>query len=441
MLYNFLELDRSSRTSLTIQLYEALRDAIESRYLEPGENLLSIRQASSELGLSRTTVENAYQRLLLEGYVESRPQSGYKVRAVIPRRREGKVEILPDPIYDFTTHGMDPEDADLNVWRKLLKKVFTDVKAISTYGDAQGEPELREALSSYSFRARGVATDPERIFIGAGTGPLLQLLCPLLDKSMPLVIEEPGFPLLERIFSDYGRSVSVVPSFGEYPEGECCMLASLPSMRPRHSAEESLKERNVLKSWLSETSGRYLLEDDYNGELRYRTRPLSSFQAISPERTIYIGSFSKLLLPSVRIAYMVLPEKLACFARERLSDLNQTAGKTEQLALAEYIESGDLEKHLKKLRRIYQRKSQKLEAEIVKVFGNVRYEILETSLSFAVHLDGYDVDCIIRKATDRGIALRKTPGDGNGIVLGFSSIAEDDIETAMQELSKCVIRN
>lgn len=139
MLYNFLELDRSSRTSLTIQLYEALRDAIESRYLAPGENLLSIRQASSELGLSRTTVENAYQRLLLEGYVESRPQSGYKVRAVIPRRREGKVESIPEPLYDFTTHGMDPEDADLNVWRKLLKKVFTDVKAISTYGDAQRE--------------------------------------------------------------------------------------------------------------------------------------------------------------------------------------------------------------------------------------------------------------------------------------------------------------
>ena len=437
MLYNFMELDRSSHRSLTFQLYEALRDAIESRYFEPGENLLSIRQASSELGLSRTTIENAYQRLLLEGYVESRPQSGYKVRAVIPRRRDVKVESIPAPIYDFTTHGMDPEDADLVIWRKMLKKVLTDVKAVSTYGDAQGEPELREALSSYSFRARGVATGPDRIFIGAGTGPLLQLLCPLLDRNMPLVIEDPGFPLLERIFSDYGVDVKVVPSDGDYPDDDCCMLASLPSMRPRHTAEENLRERNILKSWLSETDGRYLLEDDYNGELRYRTRPLSSFQAILPERTIYIGSFSKLLLPSVRIAYMVLPEELAARARERLSDLNQTAGKTEQLALAEYIESGYLEKHLKRLRRIYQRKSQRLEALIEKVFGEVEYELLETSLSFAVHLDqNVDVEELTSKAISEGIAIRKAPGMGNGILLGFSTIAEEDMETALSRLAE-----
>ena len=437
MLYNFMELDRSSRKSLTIQLYEALRDAIESRYFEPGENLLSIRQASNELGLSRTTIENAYQRLLLEGYVESRPQSGYKVRAVLPRRRDVKVEGSPEPIYDFATHGMNPEDADIDVWRKMLKKVFADVKAVSTYGDAQGEPELREALSSYSFRARGVATEPDRIFIGAGTGPLLQLLCPLLDRKMPLLIEEPGFPLLERIFSDYGFDVKVVPSDGNYPDDSCCMLASLPSMRPRHSADESLRERNVLKSWLGGAGNRYLLEDDYNGELRYRTRPLSSFQAILPDRTIYIGSFSKLLLPSVRIAYMVLPEELAVRARERLSDLNQTAGKTEQLALAEYIESGCLEKHLKRLRRIYQRRSLKLESAIGKVFGNVEYELLETSLSIVVHFDdGIDVDRLLEKASAEGIAIRKAPGDVNGIILGFSTMAEDDMETSLSMLAE-----
>ena len=440
MLYNFLEINRSSGKSLTEQLYESLRNAIEVGYLKPGEHLLSIRQASTELGLSRTTVENAYQKLTLEGYAEARPQSGYRVQSVLPRRKTLKLEKEREPLYDFTTHGTDPMEADLDTWRKLLKGVLTDVKAVSTYGDPQGELKLRKALSSYSFRARGVVSDPSTVFIGAGTGPLLQLLCPILDRSMPVIAEAPGFPLLERIFSDYGYEISFVPSEGTYPEMDKCMLVSLPSMRPRRTAEETMKERDTLKSWLGSGNDRYILEDDYNGELRYRTRPLSSFQSLSPDRTIYIGSFSKLLLPSVRVAYMVLPEVLASSARKRLLDQNQTAGKTEQLALAEYIESGLLEKHLRRLRRAYQRKSQIMESMIRKVFGkNTQYELLETSLSFVVHLGAaVDADELICKAEDRGIALRKAPGIDNGILLGFSSIRETDIEKGFEELSSCL---
>ena len=441
MLYNFVELNRNDRTALCVQLYEGLRKGIESGRLGPGEHLLSIRQASLELGLSRTTVENAYQRLTLEGYAEARPQSGYRVRAVIPRRRKANVLQAEEPDYDFTTHGTDPDEADMENWKKLLRRVLTDVKAVSTYGDPQGEPELREALSSYSFRARGVSADPSMIFIGAGTGPLLQLLCPLLDRNMPVIMEEPGFPLLDRIFSDYGFSIRMVPSEGSYPEEGMCMLASLPSMRKKRPADESAQDRKELLSWLEGGPERYLLEDDYNGELRDRTRPLSSCQSLSPGKTIYIGSFSKLLLPSVRAAYMVLPEELAGKARRRLITFNQTAGKTEQLALAEYISSGLLEKHLRRLRRLYSKKSWTMENALSGVFGRrCSYELLETSLAFSVSFDtSLSADLMVSLAGKAGIAVRKAPGTGDGkprLLIGFSSVREDGIEEGMKALSK-----
>ena len=438
MLYDFIQLDRSKASPLWLQLYEGLRQAIQSGKLSPGEKLASIRQTCNELSVSRTTVETAYGRLCMEGLAESQPQSGYRVRSALPQPSIAPVHPLWKPRYDFGTSSIDPQAADLETWKKLMRAVLGDSRILTSYGDPQGEPYLREQLSRYAFRARGVKAGPDCIFIGAGVGPLLHLLCPLFPEKPPVFLESPGFSQAEQIFLDYGFPIEVPGAMDRkygspsLPESGCCIAAELPSLRPKMTSSAAALRRSQLSSWVQARPGRYILEDDYNGELRYKTRTLPAFQGSCPEKTIYLGSFSKLLIPSVRIAYMVLPPDLAEKARQRLQTLNQTAGKTEQLALAEYIRLGLLEKHLRRLRRLNARKSQALLSALEEVFGNrADYTLYETHLAVVMTLKKQaDPAHLCDLARDAGIRCHPSPGYFEAcsqITLGFSGIREEEI--------------
>ena len=447
MLYDFLTLERGTDRPLWEQLYDQLKDAIRAGRLSPDEKAASIRQASAELSVSRTTVETAYARLCMEGYLEAQPQSGFVVRAVLPHPVASSVPKALPPKFDFTTSAVDPKGTDLQNWRKLVRAALADGNMVSSYGDPQGEAFLRQELSAYAFRARGVVSEPENIFIGAGVGPLLQILCPLLEDRPDVLMECAGFFQAERIFADYGFSVLSAKTEGEeelplrFPEAESAVVTELPSLRPRIGPAVLSARRQELYLWAQGGDRRYVLEDDYNGELHYLTRPVPSFQGLSPTHTIYLGSFSKLLAPSVRIAYMVLPPQLAERARERASALNQTAGKTEQFALAEYIRQGLLEKHLRRLRRLYAKKSRILAGALDRVFGDsVSYTLRENSIFFllAVKAD-CDAAELVRLAEKAGIACRPSPEKIQKeprVLLGFSGIPAEKIAAGISLLGQ-----
>ena len=449
MLYDFIQLDRRKQKPLWQQLYEGLSAAIQSGQLPAGEKLASIRQTCSELSVSRTTVETAYSKLCMEGLAESRPQSGYQIRSVLPRPKAEVSGPSWKPIYDFGTSAIDARAADLVSWKKLMRAVLSDSSILTSYGDPQGELYLREQLSRYAFRARGVKAGPESIFIGAGVGPLLQLLCPLFPGKPPVFLENSGFFQAEQIFQDYGFPL-MVPGFmetryesPELPELQECIAAELPSLRPKMTSSDAALRRSRLASWVQAQPGRYILEDDYNGELRYKTRTLPAFQGSCQEKTIYLGSFSKLLIPSVRIAYMVLPPDLAETARQRVMTLNQTAGKTEQLALAEYIRTGLLEKHLRRLRRLNARKSQALLSALEKHFGDkADFTLYETHLAVVMTLkQSADSASLCSLARDAGINCHPSPGypeHGSQITLGFSGIQQEEIAPGVQALEKAL---
>ena len=447
MLYDFIQLDRSKRAPLWLQLYEGLRQAIQSGKLSAGEKLASIRQACSELSVSRTTVETAYGRLCMEGFTESQPQSGYRVRSALPQPSIAPKHSAWKPRYDFGTSAIDPQAADLETWKRLMRAVLGDRRILTSYGDPQGESCLREQLSRYAFRARGVKAGPDCIFIGAGVGPLLQLLCPLFPEKPPVFLESPGFSQAEQIFRDYGFPMEVPGTMDRkydspiLPECQSGIAAELPSLRPKMTSSAAALRRSQLSSWVQAQPGRYILEDDYNGELRYKTRTLPAFQGSCPEKTIYLGSFSKLLIPSVRIAYMVLPQDLADKARQRVRTLNQTAGKTEQLALAEYIRLGFLEKHLRRLRRLNSRKSQALLSALEEVFGSrADYTLYETHLAVVMTLkQTVDSVSLCTLAREAGILCRPSPGyfeTCSQITLGFSGIREEEILPGIHALGK-----
>lgn len=448
MLYDFLLLNRESGEALCDQLYEGLRGGIQDGKLSAGDKLASIREAAGALSVSRTTVETAYSRLCLEGYIEARPQSGYRVRQVQPAAVSPQPEVETPPLYDFTTSSIEPEAADLQNWRRLVRAVLADELEVSSYGDPQGEMVLRQALSSYAFHARGVKAKPEQIFIGAGIGPLLQLLCPLLEGRPKVRMECPGFIQAQQIFTDYGFSVDTCREGKvSFPWEAEAIMTELPSLRPYLQPAAVAAHRAALRTWAEGYPGRYVLEDDYNGELHYKTRAVPAFQGILPEKTIYLGSFSKLLLPSVRIAYMVLPETLAEKARQRLPMLNQTAGKTEQVALAEYIRSGLMEKHLRRLRRLYAKKSQIMGDSLERVFGwDCSYSLHETSLAFAAdfslaHWDEDSAERMVRAARTVGAACRPAPGNRYTpghvqLILGFSGIPTEKIDEGIALLGR-----
>ena len=298
---------------------------------------------------------------------------------------------------------------------------------IITRGDPRGEPELRRALAAYAYRARGVRSEAENVVVASGTQQLLFLLCRALGTPGRAAVASPGFEQGERILRDCGWSVTRA----EGPEAAECggaeLFLEISSKRPAESFARADARRKALASWARE--GRLLVEDDYNGELRWRARPIPAAQALAPDNAVYIGSFSQMLLPSVRIAYMALPARIAerCAAAARLYD--PTAGKAEQLALAEYIVSGGLERHLRRCRKIYLRKNRLLAAELRAAFGDMDFTILESYTAAVIPCA--EPEAAARLAAEAGAAVERWEG---GVALFFAGIPSDDIPAAVSAL-------
>lgn len=446
MILDFIKCDLSEDNCLYKSVYNQIKNAINRGVIEIGEKLPSVREASSQLGISRTTVENAYAQLCIEGIAESRPQKGYYIigKAKPPNDTPFSKSISSHNIkYDFSSRRIDISCADTETWRRLIRSVLRNSDVLTSYGDPQGEYELRKALATYTYKARGVITKPDNIIIGAGIGPLLNILCGVIEKNKTIGIENGSFKEAETIFSDYGiKTVSLKTDsngavISEIEQSQTDILFLMPSTLSRISITGISNRRNSFIKWANGDKSRYIIEDDYNGELRYTARTLPAFQGKLPHKCIYIGSFSKLLLPSVRIAYMVLPDSLINIFKEKMAYYNQTCGKTEQIALTEYINCGSLEKHLRKLRRVYYFKSQLLIKELQKypdIFKKIK--LLETSLSVFVQTSlKTESGEICRICEKNGIKIMATSTLGE-IKLCFAGINQAELSDSIKHLYK-----
>ena len=449
MIYDFIQIDRKSSHPMNRQLYEGIRSAIISGKIRKGSRLPSVRTASAELKISKTTVESAYIRLCCEGFVESRPQSGYfalapKIRK--PSKKNNPYDAKERIKYDFSSERTEISAADLSIWRKYVRSVLNNPDVISSYGEPQGEKELREVISDYAFEARGVLSGEENIVIGAGTQILLTLFCSLFENKGAVAVASPGFKQAERIFKDFGFRIIYIDTESEISVDMQLELAGvsfyldIPSSHQLASADFLKNNRRQLLDWVSRRPDRLILEDDYNGELKYRQRPTPALQSQDPEKVIYLGSFSKLLLPSVRIAYMVLPQRLAEEYAEKASYYNQTAGKTDQLALAEYIKDGQLEKRLRKLKKVYFEKSRLLVSELSRKLGCAEtIYILESSLAVVIKLKLKSSDEKISEAILKA-GIKPDYVRNGKLRLSFSGIPCEEIIPAVSALSDALAK-
>lgn len=447
MIFDLVQLNTDSETPLYRQLYEAFRMAIENGQLLYGAKLPSIRKLSEDLKLSRTTVETAYQQLCVEGYIESVPQSGYYVQARIRKHRTQDAEHRTASElsesechcrYNLSSDCIDASALDIKLWRGYIKAALKQEKDLISYGEGQGETILREALAMYANDARGLHTDSRNIVIGAGTQPLLYLLGGLLSPfNRKIAMESGGFARAEQVFEDCGYTVMPLDSDDSHfieklYTSEVRIIFVNPSGNLRTGQPMRMNRRMELLEWARETNG-MIIEDDYNGELRYTAHPIPALQASDQERVIYIGSFSKLLLPSVRIGYMALPHTLLEQYRTKLHAYNQTASKIEQTALAEYIRQGCLERRLRKLRKLYSEKSDLLISCLKERFGRkIQIVLHETSLCLTVTFPNAQKD-LYTAALASGVRISKGEMP-NTVRLGFAGIALEDIPNAVELL-------
>ena len=482
-------LDRSSGKPLYEQLYKYLKRAVQRGELQDGEKLPSLRSLSALLSVSITTVEQAYAQLIVEGYAESRPQSGYYVtRGVFPAASDvtapdadgqtggpetgstgasartdlqlGPADLpVPAPPYAY-----DLACFDFAKWKKCYNSVLNDwPQQLLFESDPRGEESLRHEISRYVFASRGVRCDKDRIVIAAGTQQITALICSLLQRRgiSNVSVEQPGYLPVRSIFRDRGFRMTPVgvTSDGIRIEKLPVNLPSAVYVNPSNQfptgAIMPASRRYALLDWAA-ANGSYIIEDDYDSELRYFGRPVPALQGLDEhDRVFYLGSFSSTLFPSARISYMVVPQHLSEPLSEIVREHSQSCSKAEQLALALFMERGYYRKGINRLRRMY---AAKLNAVIRVLEGHPGLDVINTWSGISLLLRIQPEECssplfdtarsgetgdlaaaLCASARDAGVELIpvtdiESAPDGILLNLYYTRVPLADIEKTMQAL-------
>ncbi len=353
---------------LYLQVYERYKELILSGQLRAGTRMPSLRKCSQEWKLSRTTIESAYLQLAAEGYILSRPQSGYFVTDILSARKENvQSNSLREEItwkYDLASSGVDRDSFRFDLWQRYIRSALRQDDRLLTYGEPQGEWDFREVLSEYVRTRRNILCSPEQIVVGAGVQNLLQILCPLLKNQRHTVsFPTPSFVQGSTIFSDYDFQV-------HYRDKDSDVVYVSPAHMTAWGEIMSVKRRMELLNYAG-SRGSLIIEDDYENEFVYLQKPTPSLYGLSKDQNVvYIGSFSRLLLPSIRISFMILPEWLLEEYRKKAGCYNQTASKAEQIALCQFIRDGHLGAQTRRLKRLYEKKEEAMIRCVREIFGS-----------------------------------------------------------------------
>ncbi len=466
-----ISLRSGDKTPLYEQIYDYIKEEIRKGTIQSGEKLPSTRALCRHLEVSRSTVELAYEQLLSEGYIEAQPYRGYFVSQIdgLYRIMQPKTEEKQDTKksgkkypYDFTPNGVDLKSFPYNTWRKLSKECLVDDRAeLFRLGCPQGEYGLRNAISSYLHQARGVNCTPEQVIVGAGNDYLLMLLCVVLGNSHKVALENPTYRQAYRLFVNLSYEVCTVDMDGKgmRSDGLEKSGADIAFVMPSHhyplGTVMPIKRRMELLKWAEEKKERYIIEDDYDSEFRYKGKPIPALQGYDRGgKVIYIGTFSKSIAPAIRMSYMVLPRPVLELYRLRCGFINSTVSKVDQLILRKFIEDGYYERHLNKTRALYRSRHDTLLASLKELDPDICISGENAGVHLLLHFrDGRSEEELIRKAAEKGVKVyglseyyvegADTGARGGGnrsketvILLGYANMNEEKIKEAVSLLGK-----
>lgn len=459
-----INLKTGEKIPLYEQLYEYIRREIRDGRIPSGEKLPSTRALSRHLGVSRSTVELAYEQLLSEGYIESQPYRGYYVAQIDGLYQIKQQDRKDEPgdsrkaktayKYDFTPTGVDLKSFPYNTWRKLARECLVDDRAeLFRLGCPKGEYGLRSAISSYLHQARGVNCSPEQIIVGAGNDYLMMLLCAIIGNCHRVALENPTYKQAYRLFENLSCEVCTVDmdAKGMRADGLENSGADIAFVMPSHQyplgTVMPIKRRMELLAWADADKDRYIIEDDYDSEFRYKGKPIPALQGYDGSgKVIYIGTFSKSIAPAIRMSYLVLPEELCTAYKERCGFISSTVSKVDQIILQRFIEEGYYERHLNKMRALYKSRHDTLLAAL----RGWNTEFYISGENAGVHLllhfrDGRSEEELIRLAASNGVKVYglseyyvdgKKGQEESVILLGYANLSEEKIKDAVRLLKE-----
>ncbi len=417
-------LEKGRGKSLYAALYEHIREDISAGVLTAGTRLPSKRALAANLGVSVVTVENAYAQLIAEGYAEARERSGvYVCQIGVPLPPQGAAlpsiaETAPQrSLFDLSGGGGEDVPFPFSVWAKTMRAVISELgKDILKPVDFRGAEELRRAIAAHLYQSRGLRVSPEQIVVGAGNEYLYGLLVQLLGRGRRYAVEEPGYRKITGIYAANEVEICHIPLDKEGMSVRALResRADIAHISPAHHFPTGIvmpiRRRGALLDWAYAQSGRYILEDDYDSELRHTGKPVPPlFSLDTQERVLYLSTFSQTIAPSLRIAYVCLPPHLLTRLQERLGFYTCAVPTFEQYTLARFIASGDYERHLNRLRKRYRDKRTLILSQIADSPLCGRCGIVEenagTHFLLRLHTPVPDAE-LKRRAAEQGLSVR-----------------------------------
>ncbi len=473
-----LHVDNSSSVPLYQQVYEQISSAILTGSLAAGDKLTSIRKLSADIGVSHTTVEQAYLQLATEGLVANVPRSGFVVEridteyAALPRTvnnqalehaRENRNRDAffaenktgGEVRFDFSYANLQPDSFPVDTWRKLTNDVLyrAHCPELARYSSTDEPNALRDELARYLARVRGVSCHPEQVIPQAGTSDALATLFQLFDPGRDVLgMEEPGYSTVHEVARRLGFSMVPLPS----DQGTEAFLAALDEQRPSiifttpsHQFPTGtllpFDARTRLLRW-AEANDAYIIEDDSCNEFRYTTRPIPSLQSLDAYgRVIYMCNVSKVLSPSLRIAYLVLPPTLLARFWDRFNFAHPNVSWLDQEVLARFIAEGHWDSHVRKTAKGNHLRHDELMRCLREGFGDtIGISGVDTGMHLYVTVrNGMSQQDLLASALEQNVKVYGTsrmwfskPAPENNIMIGFSAIALSDIEPGVTALKQ-----
>lgn len=385
-------IQENSNEPIYLQIYGQIKEDIKQGNIVHEERLPGIRTLAKTLGVAVNTVSRAYAQLAVEGYAEARHGSGFFVldnsnkdternyisQNISPISAEGSDLKQSVSLYDFQYGGLSYEQFPFKLWRKYTSQILLSSQKdlVNQYPDKQGDLLLRQEIKKYLHRARGMVCCEEQIVIGSGLHYSLDILCKILHKeNNRIAMEEPGYNGARDVFINNNYNLYPIPASKDgltlssiYRSGACAAYVT-PSHQFPYGTVMPIYQRKELLNWAIANDA-YIIEDDYDSELRYDANPVPALHSLDmDDRTIYIGTFSKSLSPSMRVNYMVLPVRLLTRYYSLFHTYNSPVSWLTQRVLAAYMRDGYYERHVRKMCLNYKRRHDVLVQEATKMFG------------------------------------------------------------------------